>query len=252
MGGGGPGAGPGGGRSRVGPRRRGRLRPPSRPSRPAAAAAAAAWGLVEADGGSGPECGAAAAARRGKRAGECRRQPLRARAAGGADSSRRSRALRGCPQPWPASFGRGPARAPLAAAGPGCAKRCAPWGPDGRAGYGGPAGSEGAAWPLPSGPAGTGAHSPLPRVPSWRPTLGSPLRPPPEVVAGAGSAGPLVVHRVGPGPLSLALAVGSACGRLALSLPSFFPSSPRCLGAGCVWPSVPLATSQVPAGVPGD
>lgn len=65
-GGGGPGAGPGGGRSRVGLRRRGRLRPPSRPSRPAAAAAAAAWGLVEADGGSGPECGAAAAAQRGQ------------------------------------------------------------------------------------------------------------------------------------------------------------------------------------------
>eukprot|EP00072_Mus_musculus_P043212 XP_006516147.3 PREDICTED: histone-lysine N-methyltransferase setd3 isoform X9 [Mus musculus] len=52
-GGGGPWAGPRGGRSRVGPRRRGCLWLPSSPSRPAAAAtaAAAAWGLVEADGG---------------------------------------------------------------------------------------------------------------------------------------------------------------------------------------------------------
>lgn len=42
-------------------------------------------------------------------------------------------------------------------------------------GAGGPGRSGSTAWPLTSGPAGAGARSSLPRVPSWRPALGSPL-----------------------------------------------------------------------------
>lgn len=73
MNGGGPRAGPKGGRSRVGPRRRGCLWLPSRPSRPAAAAATAAWGLVEADGGVPAGVWRRCRAET-KRAGECGRQ----------------------------------------------------------------------------------------------------------------------------------------------------------------------------------
>lgn len=111
-----PGGGVRGGRSRVGPRQRGRLRLPSRPSRPAAAAAAAttatAWGLVEADGG----------VRAGVRRSRCAKGSGQVSAGGGlcARAARglrgklalRLRALRGRPSPWPAPLGRSPARAP--------------------------------------------------------------------------------------------------------------------------------------------
>ena len=70
-------------------------------------------------------------------------------------------------------------------------------------GAGGPAGLEGASWPLPSGH--LGAHSlftPRPFLASNAPVRAPPA---PEVVAGAGSAWPLCTHRVGHGPLSVAL-----------------------------------------------
>lgn len=101
----------------------------------------------------------------------------------------------------------------------------APWGPEGRAGYGRPGGVGGCRLAFALRPCRDGsALAAAPRV-LLEPNAPAPLRPPPKVVAGAGSAGPLVVHRVGPGPLSLAL-VGSAQ-RAAGSRSRFLPFSRR-------------------------
>lgn len=98
-----------------------------------------------------------------------------ASAARGADSRRCPRTLRRRPPPRPPSLGRdrhAPPR-PLRARGvsggvrPGARRRGLGAGGSGRSGS--------TAWPLTSGPAGVRARSLLPRVPSRRPALGSPL-----------------------------------------------------------------------------
>lgn len=172
-----------------------------------------------------------------------------ASAARGADPRRCPRTLRRRPPPRPASLGRGLARATLAAAGQGCEGRCATWGPEKRAGCWGPReiGEHRLAFdlrPCRGGGALVAAPRPLLALSAWVPA--------PEVAAGAGSARPLVVRRVGPGPLSLAL-VGSAL-HAAGSRSRFLPSSRRHPAAWvkAVWLLFySFSESHVPAGVPG-
>lgn len=142
------------------------------------------------------------------------------RAARGADSRRRPRALQGRPPPQPAPRGGGPARAPPAVPGPGCGDRCALWDRKDRAAFGGPGEVGGCRSASALRPCRGGGAAPRPFPAPESPV---PAPPAPEAAAGAGSARPLGSQRVGRGSIPLAL-VGSAL-RAAGSRTRFLPPS---------------------------
>lgn len=147
----------------------------------------------------------------------------------GADSRGRSRVLRGCLPPRPASLGRGPARAPPAALGPGCrgvGVRPRSW-RGGRARGSGGVGGRRLAFAL-RPCRGLGALAAAPRR-SPAPHAPVPAPPAPEAAAGAGAPGPSPPTGWGPGPSRSRRAAG-LCVRPALALASFLPVVPRLLG----------------------